>query len=92
MPQTLHLPPFHRCLKGFKSPILGDFDLRTPQNWGAGGRFGRQFGPFRTASYTTKLLKFDFVLNSQYLLTMSNKGLGFRIYIFGKSSISQRCW
>gem|GEM_PF-5206170 len=35
--ETLHLPPFHVCLKGFKAPILGDFNLRTPRigGWGA---------------------------------------------------------
>ncbi len=38
--KTLHSPPFHVCLKGFKVPILGDFNLRTPQNWGAGGQGG----------------------------------------------------
>ena len=48
--ETLHSPPFLVCLKGFKAPILGDFNLRTPQNWGAGGRFGQRFVPVKTTS------------------------------------------
>ena len=33
------LPPFLVCPKGFKPPILGDFE--PPQHWGLGGDLAR---------------------------------------------------
>jgi len=65
MLQTLHLPSFHRCLKGFKAPILGEFDLRTPQNWGQGGGSGDNLGLLRG-------LEFTFLRNLRFLKNVGN--------------------
>jgi len=65
MLHTLHLPPFHVCLKGFKAPILGDFDLRTPQNWGQGGGSGDNLGLLRG-------LEFTFLRNRRFLKNVGN--------------------
>jgi|GEM_PF-5664537 len=37
-------------LGNLKPPTLGNLDLRIPQNWGAGGRFGQRCVPFKTTS------------------------------------------
>jgi len=60
------------CLKGFKAPILGDFDLRTPQNWGQGGGSGDNLGLLRG-------LEFTFLRNLRFLKNVGNdkpKGRG----------------
>ncbi len=78
MPQTLHSPPFHGCLKGFKAPILGDFDLRTPRIGGQGGGSGGNLGLLRG-------LEFTFLKNLRFFKNVGNdkprrgEGLGYSL-------------
>jgi len=64
----LHSPPFHVCLKGFKAPILGDFDLRTPRIGGQGGGSGDNLGLLRG-------LEFTFLKNLRFFKNVGNDKL-----------------
>jgi hypothetical protein len=38
------------CIRPLNPPILGDFQIRTPQSWGAGGPSATMFSTFQTSS------------------------------------------
>jgi hypothetical protein len=49
MPKRMSEKSQSLCIRPLNPPKLGDFEFRTPKNWGAGGPSAKMFSTFQTS-------------------------------------------